>query len=304
LAHRHRVSSGGDAPGHPGYWRQFMWHILIFLADSASALSEGFLSKHFDGIAIAALTLWQNFILIRGNKISERGRPVDALTNRPLFRTYWPLIAMAIILLLMWGNTLYGDLYKLDSIAVLVAILLAGIGVMWGSVWWTNLAAYRRTVRHSKLNFSRDLMAEMLGNYVRQNTSDGDILQIGEGKTMHSKPEFSPPISFRIIAKTSKTNIRIDYITRFIFRWECDNKQIRVDGGPFDGDHRTRIGNLPVDDWIIFDLMISKRSMSVWRNNEEVFFAKAAALDKFKLPIGVSLADSSLVSVKSVRADR
>ena len=67
----------------------------------------------------------------------------------------------------------------------------------------------------------------------------GSPIKIAPGEKLTTFDEFRPPIEITIVAKTDSTNLRIGYAAKqVIFNWEEDQAQLRIDGGPNDGDHQ------------------------------------------------------------------
>ena len=63
---------------------------------------------------------------------------------------------------------------------------------------------------------------------------------------LETTERYQPPVEITVVAKTDSTNLRLAYAAdQVIFNWELDESQLRVDGGPANGQHRPGAGHIP-----------------------------------------------------------
>ncbi|MCD6052220.1 MAG: hypothetical protein K0Q55_3638 [Verrucomicrobia bacterium] len=138
--------------------------------------------------------------------------------------------------------------------------------------------------------------------YDAVNTPDGIVLR---GVEKLSTPErFEPPVEIKIIAKTDSTNLRLVYAAdQVIFNWEDNREQLRVDGGPAGGQHRTGMGNLPTNEYVNIRWLVTPQRQALYVN-EKLRFEHAGDYSHIDRPVSVFPAQGSVVTVKSLKVKR
>jgi hypothetical protein len=114
-----------------------------------------------------------------------------------------------------------------------------------------------------------------------------------------TKDTFRPPIEITIVAQTDSTNLRISYTAKdVIFNWERNPSQLRVDGGPADGEHRKGKGAIPVGKYVTIRWDVTPTQESIYVDGE-LRFQNTADYSKIDNPIGV-FGHDSIVKVMSL----
>jgi hypothetical protein len=129
-------------------------------------------------------------------------------------------------------------------------------------------------------------------------SKDGFVLQ--DDDCLSTPATFRPPVQITIVAKTSATNLRLAYAAdQVIFNWEVNGTELRVDGGPANGQHKTGMGAIaPNEDVTIRWLVTPKRQM-IFVNNK-LRFQHAGDYSQIDRPVSV-FTHQSTVTVKSIR---
>ena len=80
---------------------------------------------------------------------------------------------------------------------------------------------------------------------------------------------FRPPVDITIVAKTSATNLRIGYAAdQVIFNWEVNGDELRVDGGPANGQHRPGRGAIPRNQYVTIRWVVTPKSQAIYVNGQ------------------------------------
>ncbi|WP_038164146.1 hypothetical protein [Verrucomicrobium sp. BvORR106] len=110
---------------------------------------------------------------------------------------------------------------------------------------------------------------------------------------------FRPPVQITITAKTDSTDLRVGYAAdQVIFNWRDVPHQLRVDGGPANGQHKTGKGIIPANKYVIIRWVVTSTSQAIYVN-EELRFEHSGDYSAINSPVSV-FSDSSKVSVKSI----
>jgi hypothetical protein len=115
-----------------------------------------------------------------------------------------------------------------------------------------------------------------------------------------TKDSFRPPVEITIEAKTDSTDLRIGYAAdQVIFNWRNVPHQLRVDGGPGNGQHKIGAGIIPRNKYVIIRWVVTPKSQTIYVDGEKRFehAGDYSAIDK---PVSV-FSDASKVSIKSVK---
>ena len=106
-----------------------------------------------------------------------------------------------------------------------------------------------------------ELLPIMIGKFT---ASENGIVLLKEGDRIKTTENFTPPVVFRIVAQTEKTNIRIAYAAdQIIFNWEVNPTELRVHGGPANERHKAGAGQVPIKTWVAIDLLVRPRLMAI-----------------------------------------
>lgn len=133
-------------------------------------------------------------------------------------------------------------------------------------------------------------------------TPAGEILLQGDGDQRATTPQsFEPPVEITIVAKTDSTNLRIGYAAdQVIFNWELNPHELRVDGGPADGQHKAGKGLIPVNKFVTIKWIVTAQKQTVSVNGEQRFEHNGDYSHIYK-PVTVFPAANSHVTVKSIK---
>jgi hypothetical protein len=115
-----------------------------------------------------------------------------------------------------------------------------------------------------------------------------------------TKAHFAPPVEITIVAKTDSTNLRIGYAAdQVIFNWEVNLQQLRVDGGPAGGKHKSGVGMIPTKKYVTIRWVVIPTKQSIYVDDELRYEHEGnyARIDK---PVSVFCHDSK-VSVQSIK---
>ncbi len=117
---------------------------------------------------------------------------------------------------------------------------------------------------------------ELLPNMSGQSTKDADgTVSLSEHQRLTTHDSIRVPATFRIVALTQLNDTRIGYATRqIIFNWEFNRDQLRVDGGPINGQHKDGAGRLPAAQWVGIEMVVHKDELVLYVNGKEQYRAK------------------------------
>jgi len=116
-----------------------------------------------------------------------------------------------------------------------------------------------------------------------------------------TKASFKPPVDIIVEAKTDSTNIRLSYAAdQLIFNWEVDKNQLRVDGGPANGQHKFGAGLIPTKQYVTIRWLVLPTKQSVFVNGQLRFehIGDYSSLDK---PLSIFSSHGSEVMVRSIK---
>lgn len=138
--------------------------------------------------------------------------------------------------------------------------------------------------------------------YDAVNTREGIVLR---GVEKLSTPErFEPPVEIKLIAKTDSTNLRLSYAAdEVIFNWEDDRAQLRVDGGPANGQHRAGMGSVPTNEYVNIRWLVTTQRQAIYVN-EKLRFEHSGDYSHLDRPVYITPAMGSVVTVKSLKVKR
>ena len=112
---------------------------------------------------------------------------------------------------------------------------------------------------------------------------------------------FKPPVEISILAKTDGTNLRLAYAAdQIIFNWEQDPEQLRVDGGPANGLHKTRAGSIPRGEYVEIRWLVTPTHQSIFVG-DELRLEHNGDYSQIARCVSVFPAAGSVVTVRSLR---
>ena len=139
--------------------------------------------------------------------------------------------------------------------------------------------------------------SEQMTQEETMSSADGIVLE-GSDKLV-SPDSFRPPVEITIVAKTDSTNLRIGYVAdQVIFNWEWDQNQLRVDGGPADGQHKSGAGKIPAGEYVKIRWLVTPEHQAIYVN-DELRFEHCGDYSTLKKPVSIFPAEGSKITVKS-----
>ena len=111
---------------------------------------------------------------------------------------------------------------------------------------------------------------------------------------------YRPPVEITIVAKTDSTNLRMSYAAdQVVFNWEDDKTQLRVDGGPADGQHQAGAGYIPPDKFVTIRWKVTPTEQSIYVDGQ-LRLLHSGDYSQINRYVSVFPANGSTVTVKSV----
>lgn len=111
---------------------------------------------------------------------------------------------------------------------------------------------------------------------------------------------YQPPVEITIVAKTDSTDLRMSYAAdQIIFNWADDKTQLRVDGGPADGQHQTGEGYIPPGRYVTIRWKVTPTEQAVYVDGQ-LRFVHNGDYSQINNYVSVFPAVGSVVTVKSV----
>jgi hypothetical protein len=107
-------------------------------------------------------------------------------------------------------------------------------------------------------------------------------------------------VEITVVAKTDSTNLRLAYAAdQIIFNWEGNQSQLRVDGGPADGQHKLGAGRIPKKKYVTVKWVVTTKHQAIYVD-DRLRFEHEGDYSQINRPITVFPANGSTVTVKSV----
>ncbi len=120
-------------------------------------------------------------------------------------------------------------------------------------------------------------------------------------ETATTKATFKPPVEIIIEAKTDSTNLRLSYaVSELIFNWEGGLTQLRVAGGPADGQHKPGAGLIPTNKYVTIRWVVTEQKQSIYVD-DKLRFEHAGDYSKVDSPVMVYPSHGSEVTVKTIK---
>jgi hypothetical protein len=144
-------------------------------------------------------------------------------------------------------------------------------------------------------------VAEWSGQGTREETltSTNGIILEGSNKLI-SPNTFRPPVEITIVAKTDSSNLRISYAAdQVIFNWDTEADQLRVDGGPANGQQIKGVGQIPKDKFVTIRWLVTPRHQAIYVD-DELRFEHCGDYADIRRRVSIFPSGGSVVTVKSV----
>jgi hypothetical protein len=126
-----------------------------------------------------------------------------------------------------------------------------------------------------------------------------------KGSDKFATPDaFRPPVEITIVAKTDSTNLRIGYAAdQVIFNWEVNRGQLRVDGGPADGQHTSAAGEIPAGKYVTIRWLVTPKHQAIYVD-DELRFEHCGNYSDIDRQVSVFPAAGSKVTISSIAVKR
>jgi hypothetical protein len=113
-----------------------------------------------------------------------------------------------------------------------------------------------------------------------------------------------PPLEITLVAKTDSTNLRMAYAAdQVIFNWEINPTELRVDGGPGNGQHQPGAGHIPTNQYVTIKWLVTLTNQAIYVN-KVLRFQHAGDYSQINRRVTVFPANGSTVTVKSLTVKR
>lgn len=111
---------------------------------------------------------------------------------------------------------------------------------------------------------------------------------------------FRPPVQITIEAKTDSTNLRIGYAAnQVIFNWEVSPQELRIDGGPADGQHKAGAGIIPTNKYVTIKWIVTPKKQAIFVDCQ-LRYEHEGDYSNINNPVSV-FSNKSKVTVKTIR---
>ena len=133
-------------------------------------------------------------------------------------------------------------------------------------------------------------------------TAKIDRVTILKGTDRLETPQsYRPPVAITVIAKTDSTNRRMAYAAdQIIFNWEENPWQLRVDGGPANGQHKNGAGHVPRGKYVTIKWIVTTTHQAIYVD-DQLRYENAGDYSGIDRPVSVFPALGSTVTVKSIK---
>jgi hypothetical protein len=126
-------------------------------------------------------------------------------------------------------------------------------------------------------------------------------IQLDKSAGLSTQASFKPPVEIIIQAKTDSTNLRLAYAAeQLIFNWERNQMELRVDGGPADGQHKKGMGQIPKNKYVTLRWLVTPTQQQLYVDGF-LRFAHSGDYSAIDRPVSIFGAHGSRVTVKSIR---
>ena len=128
----------------------------------------------------------------------------------------------------------------------------------------------------------------------------GSPVKLDGTQSITTRATFKPPVQITIVAKTDSTNLRIGYAAnQIIFNWEVNSQQLRIDGGPANGQHKAGAGKIPTNKYVTIKWVVTPTKQSIYVD-DELRFEHSGDYSKIDNPVSV-LSNKSKVTARTIR---
>lgn len=139
---------------------------------------------------------------------------------------------------------------------------------------------------------------EHMGNLVERG---GSPKKLKKSETATTKASFKPPVEILIEAKTDSTNLRMSYAANeVIFNWENGRNELRVGGGPANGQHKPGAGLIPTNKYVAIRWVVTPKKQSIYVDGQ-LRYEHAGDYSGINNPVSVFPSHGSEVTVRTIK---
>jgi hypothetical protein len=114
---------------------------------------------------------------------------------------------------------------------------------------------------------------------------------------------FQPPVDIIIVAKTDSHDLRMAYAAdQVIFNWGDNPHELRVDGGPANGNHKADAGEIPAGKYVSIRWVVTGKKQTIYVDNA-LRYEHQGDYSQINRAVSVFPVDSK-VTVKSIQVRR
>lgn len=129
----------------------------------------------------------------------------------------------------------------------------------------------------------------------------GSPLKLKAGESATTKATFKTPVEIIVEAKTGSTDLRLSYAAdQIIFNWSGLQSQLRVDGGPANGNHKSGAGSIPANKYVTVRWVVTQKKQSIYVD-QQLRFEHTGDYSQIANPVSVFGAVGSEVTLKSIK---
>lgn len=122
-----------------------------------------------------------------------------------------------------------------------------------------------------------------------------------EGKqSVTTRASFRPPVQVTIVAKTDSTDLRVGYAAKqVIFNWSEGRSELRVDGGPANGQHKAGAGLIPTNKYVTIKWVVTRSKQTIYVDGE-LRYEHSGDYSTIDDPVSV-FSNKSKVTVRTIK---
>jgi hypothetical protein len=148
-----------------------------------------------------------------------------------------------------------------------------------------------------------DLLSTMRGNTGRRDNGAIVLKPDPNYEKITSDQAFVAPVRFKIVAMIDSGDLRFKYAAdQIIFHWADRPSELRIDGGPANGRHSPGAGDVPLNEWVEYEITVLPDSLTL-KVNGELRYHTMADFSAVNEPLTISPAIHNTAKIKSVTAE-
>jgi len=129
----------------------------------------------------------------------------------------------------------------------------------------------------------------------------GSPRKLKGSETATTKASFKPPVEIIVEAKTDSSNLRLSYAANeLIFNWEGRRTELRVGGGPANGQHKPGAGQIPTNKYVTIRWVVTPKSQTIYVDGQ-LRYEHKGDYSTINNPVSVFPSHGSEVTVKTIK---